>query len=541
MTESLAMFRQSAEAAGNYLMSLTQQRDCKMNYDCPTNCSVHGECFGGRCICEVQFDGDSCTEPNIMYHIGFSCVFFLIALATLIQLIICISSEYKRQKVRACLGVFQLTPQKFLYFFAFLGSVFKAIYFMKPDADQDAWASSLLRASYPVILTCISLIVCFWAEVFHVGLMGPPSASKFLSKSLVGFLVFNFVLYSVLASEFVFTYAVAADNEERQYYTNIYNMCYAFLFLVAVTFFLVYGVEVFFKAKVSGNASTDLDYVDRGQLVQSRLGLISQAFMVLLAVSLLMSDTLGELWRDKVGLFSRNTHDLVFRIAEIGVVLWFPCVLWNCMRPEELWILNPRRLLKDFVTKRKIEIIPSEPRPASPAVSSHCSCWICYDSDVPEKLISPCACKGDTSLVHHDCLRRWLVESSGNEDVMFCKICLTQYVVATVSFKDIPWSVALTPRHCLKTGSILVVISGVAVGAWAITKNFPDARIRMLVAGVALILEYVLARYIAISTIDLFQRSKMSAIQIVGNPVKKEKDNTDFQSLASHCDVLIDS
>ena len=31
-------------------------------------------------------------------------------------------------------------------------------------------------------------------------------------------------------------------------------------------------------------------------------------------------------------LASRNVHDLVFRIVELGVVLWFPCVLWNSIR-----------------------------------------------------------------------------------------------------------------------------------------------------------------------------------------------------------------
>ncbi len=30
---------------------------------------------------------------------------------------------------------------------------------------------------------------------------------------------------------------------------------------------------------------------------------------------------------------------------EIGVALWFPCVLWNCIRPEQLWCLNPKKIL----------------------------------------------------------------------------------------------------------------------------------------------------------------------------------------------------
>lgn len=45
-------------------------------------------------------------------------------------------------------------------------------------------------------------------------------------------------------------------------------------------------------------------------------------------------------------MYSRNWHDIVFRSVEVGVALWFPCCLWNSMKPEQLWILNPRRLLR---------------------------------------------------------------------------------------------------------------------------------------------------------------------------------------------------
>ena len=39
-------------------------------------------------------------------------------------------------------------------------------------------------------------------------------------------------------------------------------------------------------------------------------------------------------------------------------------------------------------------------------------CWICYDTDRQDRgsMIQPCNCKGDVGAVHHDCLRRWLVE-----------------------------------------------------------------------------------------------------------------------------------
>ena len=72
--------------------------------------------------------------------------------------------------------------------------------------------------------------------------------------------------------------------------------------------------------------------VDTAQLHQSRLGLVSQAIMLIITVCFLLSEILGEFWKYKVPLESRNIFDVVFRIVELGVALWFPCVLWNCIR-----------------------------------------------------------------------------------------------------------------------------------------------------------------------------------------------------------------
>lgn len=85
--------------------------------------------------------------------------------------------------------------------------------------------------------------------------------------------------------------------------------------------------------------------VNVSQLHQSRIGLLSQALMLILIVGFLFSETLSEFWKTKVPVNSRNWHDVVFRVIEIGVAVWFPAVLWNCMQPSELWILNPRKLL----------------------------------------------------------------------------------------------------------------------------------------------------------------------------------------------------
>lgn len=41
-------------------------------------------------------------------------------------------------------------------------------------------------------------------------------------------------------------------------------------------------------------------------------------------------------------------------------------------------------------------------------------CWICYDPEKPDcgPLIQPCKCRGDVSVVHHECLKQWLIEVS---------------------------------------------------------------------------------------------------------------------------------
>lgn len=53
---------------------------------------------------------------------------------------------------------------------------------------------------------------------------------------------------------------------------------------------------------------------------------------------------------------SRNAYDIIFRVVELGVALWFPCVLWNSMSPEQLWILNPKKILKKLDIERTLEL-----------------------------------------------------------------------------------------------------------------------------------------------------------------------------------------
>lgn len=100
---------------------------------CHANCSGHGECLNGSCYCLIQFEGDECQRIHFSYHVAFSSIFFLLALTSLIQLVMCIHAEYLRMKknpsiIKAC----RVTTQKFLYFLVFLAAVLRGAYFAAP-------------------------------------------------------------------------------------------------------------------------------------------------------------------------------------------------------------------------------------------------------------------------------------------------------------------------------------------------------------------------------------------------------------------------
>merc|ERR1719347_378866 len=403
---------------------------------CYANCSGHGQCLNGSCYCMIQYEGSHCDDANFSFHVAFSSIFSLMALTSLIQLGMCIHSEYLRQKSPSIWKAFRVTTQKMLYFLTFLASSLRAIYFASPKLESSL-AASLMSAYYPVLLSGSSLVVCFWAEIFHLQAIR-WDRPRFLSKSFLGFLTFNVITYSLLIAELLLLWI---EHEDHEFYSHIFNGCYAGLMFVVVIFFLIYGVEVFFKvrggftiqnvpkiinsrrspvrqSKVTENIGEDeivmeerrpmvrpklcgisqggqemssqksdnvIHHINQSQLHQSRLGLLSQALMMMITVGFLLSETLSQFWKPKVDLTSKNTHVIIFRVVEIGVALWFPCVLWNCIRPEQLWVLNPKKIIRPShgpegrgETSREDK---SNSRESSTSRSEDLECWICYDSE----------------------------------------------------------------------------------------------------------------------------------------------------------------
>jgi len=530
----------------------------------------------------IQYEGSKCDNANFSYHVAFTSIFSLMALTSLIQLGMCIHAEYLRQKTPSFLRACRVTTQKLLYFLVFLASSLRAIYFASPKLDSSL-SASLMSAYYPVLLSGASLVVCFWAEVFHLESIR-WDRPRFLSKSFIGFITFNVITYSLLIAELSL---LRFGYEDAQYYSHIFNGCYAGLMFIVVIFFLIYGVEVFFKVrggftvqtvpniinsrrstfkrrnsqKVAELTEEQKPMVNTGrfcgiihqtavinkvekiqgvtpainasQLHQSRFGLLAQALMMMVTIGFLFSETLSEFWKQKVDLTSRNTHVVIFRVMEIGIALWFPCVLWNCIRPEQLWILNPKKLITTLKrdershpeTTRTQGDMGSSSRDSSASRESGSDdgmeCWICYDTDRTDAghLIQPCACKGDVSVVHHDCLRRWLVESADNPESLTCKVCNQAYEVERGS--QFSLAQGFTTKHWIGTAGVVSVMVMAAGGCWAATYLYTQAWVKCLAVGLALLVQYICLRFLGLNTVTAYQRAKVYGLKIMNRGLNR--------------------
>ncbi|XP_063423927.1 uncharacterized protein LOC134707810 [Mytilus trossulus] len=513
---STVSFKMAVTAYAKYALGLTESMEDDICVH--KNCSGNGFCQDGQCICLIQFTGGSCQDANLGYFMAFGTIFVFLCLVAFVQLFLCISNEYQKQKTKSWKTVFKMTGPKLLYILTILATAIRGVYFFTKMHISDQASIHLWSAYYPILLSGSSLIVCFWAEAFHLEGIDCDKP-RFLSKSIIGFVVINVVISGLLITQLV-----ATDIEDPVISDKIYricNGCVGLLLIIAVVFFLVYGVEVYFKVRGAFNKTQS--NVDPWQLHMSRLGLIAQACLQLLTGLFLISDAFRDNWKKSLPVFDQNFYDIGFRIAEFGVVLWFPCVLWNCKSPESLWVLNPQKLFKTL----KIDSCTQEEN-TEPTVHTNYGtistdngtkqdCWICYD---PERidagdLIQPCQCKGDVASVHHECLRKWLMECSADEDGFRCKVCKNKYQLKET------WTFVpryIKTRHWLQTFLSLVIMVGSPFGAYTLIHSVTTATyIDVLTIGLCILVELGCLRFLATSLGVCYKRGRLSTIRIQGN------------------------
>ncbi|KAJ8966748.1 hypothetical protein NQ317_011162 [Molorchus minor] len=442
---------------------------------CTRDCSGRGECYNGTCMCDIRFTGELCDGPNLPYHAGIGGVFFFIGVVCAIQLIMCIISEYTRLKAPTFLRACKITTQKLIYFVICLASLIRGAYFIFPhivvtmskNLFEYGWSSSLLSSYYPLLMSKVaSLIVCFWAEVFH--LQGVHwEKPQFLSKSFLGFITFNIISYSLLFAEVITTQLAEPPPSDPSFYHHLFNGCYAVLMFIVVVFFLIYGVEVYFKvrggfvAKPLQLASNTLEteplqnkpelrpQINISQLHQSRIGLLSQALMLIIIAGFLFSETLSNSGR-------------------------------------------PRKLLAKFDQPKNVDNVDSSPSGTldtsigdSELFLDKRECWICYDGDKADPLIQPCDCTGDVSSMANGKL-------FGSNEPLRCKVCKYEYDVRRSS--EVKWDRGFTAHHWGSTAVVVTCMCVTVAGAWIIIQLYDNSYIRMFSASIALLVIYICIR-----------------------------------------------
>ena len=524
------------------------------------NCSLHGQCYNGLCICEVQFTGLNCTQTNIGYTAAFSAIFSLLLIIGAVQLFICIYAEYKKLKHPTICCAFRLTTQKLLLGVVIAASSTRVLYFSLQGVIPEQWLIPMESAYHPLLITGLSLVVCYWSEAFFLETVNTDASrrARFLSKSVVAFSAFNILIYIILTAHIIATgVGCYQPGSEELWLNGAFQASFGILLFFVYVVFLAIGVEIFFKLRGAfaldnndaQSTTSRSGIVNSREIFQSRLALIFQALLTLLTILCIIFDAAGNLWKDKVNSRTRNVHEIMYRIAEVGTVLWFLCVLWNTSCPEKLWFLNPRCLLQltgdagerllsaasveGGVVKRKDRhrnyntfVEPSDIAEASSQDEGEC--WICYDCDETDAghLISPCACKGGMALVHHNCLRKWLVQHS-QVDKVHCKVCKQKYKVEQqkISFvhllQDSKRSVIIVPAV-----AIAVSAPCASVLVFLLCDTLPTS-VKVLVIGVTILLELAVFKYLGVNFSKLYQVTRTSALRILNQSASSSIQSLD--------------
>lgn len=107
-----------------------------------------------------------------------------------------------------------------------------------------------------------------------------------------------------------------------------------------------------------------------------------------------------------------------------------------------------------------------------------------------------------------------LVESCATSDtVLKCKVCESPYEIERSNRLD--WEKGFTIQHWAKTIIIVTLMCITGAGAWVIIQLNEDSFVRVLVAGFAIIIGYILFKMLGENTVTAIERAKVSSINIV--------------------------
>lgn len=534
---------------------------CESTY----NCSSRGSCKEGVCVCSVEFAGDQCSDANTGFTAAFSSLFSLLFLISFIQLVMCIHAEYRKLKYASILAACRITTQKLLHLLTLVAALSRVLYFALMGLIPDIWLQTMERVYDPLLITGMSLVVCYWSEAFFLEDVS-AYASKggcFLSKSWLAFTLFNMFLYLAVVVQFIIVYSSASGSVHiGSWFVGAFQSFFAIVLFIIYVIFMTIGVEMYFKVRGAFKATNDgqlpstsnaAEVINSSEVLKSRLAIIVQALFLLLMVLCAVSEAVATLWKDKVDVRTRSIHVVMHRMAEVGVVLWFPCVLWNSAYPEQLWFLNPRKLLcrnpvlQSLISRKYsgYSTFTITEDDLDKRVEEKSECWICFDDTSTDEFISPCLCKGGMAKVHHNCLKRWLLENYHDGQPPSCNVCKHQYDMQ----REYPGPLPCLP--CTKwTMALIAALVICAVAPCALiymfkTQNELKTPLKVTITGFSILFILICLRVFAVSLSNLLRITRESSMRIFNynTPASQYSESSDDEKevstslYISHSDV----
>lgn len=108
---------------------------------------------------------------------------------------------------------------------------------------------------------------------------------------------------------------------------------------------------------------------------------------------------------------------------------------------------------------------------------------------------------------------------------------MTFYVLFYFYFGRFDWERGFTINHWAKTIILISTMCITGAFAWFIIQMYTDPIIRVLTAGVAILVGYICIKLLGENTVVAYHRAKVSSILIINSDSSDEKLNTICQDV----------
>eukprot|EP00743_Colponemidia_sp_Colp-15_P005256 GILK01005655.1.p1 GENE.GILK01005655.1~~GILK01005655.1.p1 ORF type:complete len:493 (-),score=40.94 GILK01005655.1:279-1664(-) len=339
---------------------------------------------------------NSFTGDDSSFHISFACLFSLLSVVFMLEL----SASVKADGCRP-------TVHKFVTMFMLFAGMARVLFHTVSHYLPEKLNEHVFGLFYLHVASAYSLIVCFWAEKYHL------HANKLFINNV--FVKIAFGSFQLLVWVFFFINCFFAPNVDIAWSAELYAKFVAIVNAFIAIPFCAYAIQMFFSCH-------DLPVMDWVRF-RSTFGLTVHAVFQLCAASLLL-----------ISVFIRRLYPyeiVLGRVVELAIGVWWCCVL--CYpRQDKLWVFTPSPSSSPRLPSITPLILDTDDSVLVPLDGGLAlSCHMCCDESKTSPLIAPCLCRGELAFVHQECVLKWVKAQVFRGDKRpGCRVCGARYRLA---------------------------------------------------------------------------------------------------------------